>query len=148
MLFRSQSRKFSELLQNSLARYRNRAIETAQVIEELIAMAKQFQAAADRGEQLGLTPDEMAFYDALAANEASVRELGDETLRKIARELTERLRASNSVDWYVRESVRARLRLMVRTILKKWKYPPDGQEKATETVLMQAENLSAAWVTH
>ena len=143
-----QSRKFSELLQNSLARYRNRAIETAQVIEELIAMAKQFQAAADRGEQLGLTPDEMAFYDALAANEASVRELGDETLRKIARELTERLRASNSVDWYVRESVRARLRLMVRTILKKWKYPPDGQEKATETVLMQAENLSAAWVTH
>jgi len=140
-----QSRKFSELLQNSLTRYRNRAIETAQVIEELIAMAKQFQVAASRGEELGLTADEMAFYDALAANEASVRELGDKTLRKIARELTEKLRASNSVDWYVRESVRAKLRLMVKTILKKYKYPPDGQETATETVLEQARELSAAW---
>jgi type I restriction enzyme R subunit len=140
-----QSRKFSELLQDSLARYRNRAIETAQVIEELIAMAKQFQAAAKRGEELGLTTDEMAFYDALAANEASVRELGDETLRKIAQELTAKLRASNSVDWYVRESVRAKLRLMVKTILKKWKYPPDGQDAATETVLDQAKELSAAW---
>jgi type I restriction enzyme R subunit len=142
-----QSRKFSELLQDSLARYRNRAIETAQVIEELIAMAKQFKAAANRGEELGLSRDEMAFYDALAANEASVRELGDATLRKIARELTEKLRASNSVDWYVRESVRAKLRLMVKTILKKYKYPPDGQEQATETVLEQAKELSAAWAT-
>lgn len=140
-----QGRKFSELLQDSLTRYRNRAIETAQVIEELIAMAKQFKAAANRGEELGLTRDEVAFYDALAANEASVRELGDETLRKIARELTEKLRASNSVDWYVRESVRAKLRLMVKTILKKYKYPPDGQERATETVLEQAKELSAAW---
>jgi type I restriction enzyme R subunit len=140
-----QSRKFSELLQDSLTRYRNRAIETAQVIEELIAMAKQFQEAANRGEQLGLTPDEMAFYDALAANEASVRELGDATLRRIAQELTAKLRASNSVDWYVRESVRAKLRLMVKTILKKWKYPPDGQDQATETVLDQAKELSAAW---
>jgi type I restriction enzyme R subunit len=142
-----QSRKFSELLQDSLTRYRNRAIETAQVIEELIAMAKQFKAAANRGEELGLSRDEMAFYDALAANEASVRELGDDTLRKIARELTERLRASNSVDWYVRESVRAKLRLMVKTILKKYKYPPDGQERATETVLEQAKELSAAWAS-
>jgi type I restriction enzyme R subunit len=140
-----QSRKFSELLQNSLTRYRNRAIETAQVIEELIAMAKHFQAEAARGVELGLTADEMAFYDALASNEASVRALGDTTLRKIARELTNKLRASNSVDWYVRDSVRAKLRLMVKTILKKWKYPPDGQDKATETVLEQAEALSAAW---
>jgi type I restriction enzyme R subunit len=140
-----QSRKFSELLQDSLTRYKNRAIETAQVIEELIAMAKQFKAAASRGDELGLSRDEVAFYDALAANEASVRELGDATLRKIARELTEKLRASNSVDWYVRESVRAKLRLMVKTILKKYKYPPDGQEKATETVLEQAKKLSAAW---
>jgi type I restriction enzyme R subunit len=142
-----QSRKFSELLQNSLTRYRNRAIETAQVIEELIAMAKHFQAEAARGTELGLTADEMAFYDALATNEASVRALGDTTLRKIARELTERLRASNSVDWYVRDSVRAKLRLMVKTILKKWKYPPDGQDKATETVLEQAQALSHAWST-
>ncbi|HEY4358998.1 MAG TPA: type I restriction endonuclease subunit R [Acidobacteriaceae bacterium] len=142
-----QSRKFSEMLQNSLIRYRNRAIETAQVIEELIAMAKQFQEAAERGENLGLSADELAFYDALAANEASVRELGDEILRKIARELTERLRKSNSVDWYLRDSVRARLRLMVKTILKKYKYPPDRQEEATETVLRQAETLSAVWTT-
>lgn len=142
-----QSRKFSELLQNSLTRYRNRAIETAQVIEELIAMAKHFQAEAARGTELGLTADEMAFYDALAINEASVRALGDTTLRKIARELTDKLRASNSVDWYVRDSVRAKLRLMVKTILKKWKYPPDGQDKATETVLEQAAALSAAWAT-
>ena len=142
-----QSRKFSELLQNSLTRYRNRAIETAQVIEELITMAKHFQAEAARGVDLGLTADEMAFYDALATNEASVRALGDTTLRRIARELTDKLRASNSVDWYVRDSVRAKLRLMVKTILKKWKYPPDGQDRATETVLEQAEALSAAWAT-
>ena len=129
-----QSRKFSELLQEALIRYRNRAIETAQVIEELIAMAKQFQAAANRGEQVGLTADEMAFYDALAANEASVRELGDVTLRKIAVELTAKLRASNSVDWYVRESVRAKLRLMVKTILKKWKYPQIGRASCRERV--------------
>lgn len=140
-----QSRKFSELLQNALMRYRNRAIETAQVIEELIAMAKQFREAAERGKELGLTEEEMAFYDALASNEASVRELGDDTLRKIAQELTAKLRASNSVDWYVRDSVRARLRLMVRTVLKKWKYPPDGQETATNLVLDQAKELSAVW---
>ena len=93
-----QNRKFSELLQSSLLRYSNRGIETAQVIEELIAMAKQFQAAAETGERLGLNADEMAFYDALATNEASVRLLGDEILRKIAQELTEKLRNSNTVD--------------------------------------------------
>ena len=133
--------------QCSLLRYRNRAIETAQVIEELIAMAKQFQAAANRGEELGLSADEMAFYDALASNEACVRELGDATPRKIAVEITVKLRASNSVDWYVRDSVRAKLRLMVKTILKKWKYPPDGQDAATETVLDQAKELSESWAT-
>lgn len=140
-----QKKRFSELLQNSLLRYRNRAVETAQVIEELIAMAKQFKDAAERGEHLGLSADELAFYDALASNEASIRELGDEILRKIGCELTDRLRKSNSVDWYLRESVRARLRLMVKTILKKSKYPPDGQDAATELVLQQAEQLSAAW---
>jgi type I restriction enzyme, R subunit len=142
-----QKRRFSELLRNSLLRYKARAIETAQVIEELIAMAKQFRAAAERGEQLGLKPEEMAFYDALASNEASVRVLGDEILRKIALELTQKLRTSVTVDWSVRESVRARLRIMVKTILKKYKYPPDKQDEATETVLKQAEVLSAAWAT-
>lgn len=141
-----QQAKFSELLQQSLQRYRNRAIETAQVIEELIEMAKKFHAAAMRGEQLGLNGDEMAFYDALATNEAAVRELGDETLKAIAVELTQKLRASVTVDWSVRENVRARLRVMVKTLLKRYKYPPDRQDEATETVLRQAETLSGEWV--
>ena len=141
-----QEAKFSELLQQSLTRYRNRAIETAQVIEELIDMAKKFQEAAQRGETLGLNHDEMAFYDALATNEAAVRGLGDETLKKIAVELVQSLRKSVTVDWAVRETVRARLRVMVKTLLKRYKYPPDKQEEATETVLKQAESLSAEWV--
>ena len=140
-----QQAKFSELLQQSLQRYRNRAIETAQVIEELIEMARKFHAAAQRGQQLGLSGDEMAFYDALATNEAAVRELGDETLKAIAVELTQKLRASVTVDWSVRETVRARLRVMVKTLLKRYKYPPDRQDQATETVLQQAESLSGQW---
>jgi type I restriction enzyme R subunit len=141
-----QSAKFSELLQQSLTRYRNRSVETAQVIEELIAMARKFQEAAERGESLGLNSDEMAFYDALAANEASVRELGDEVLKKIAVELTQSLRKSVTVDWAKRETVRAKLRVLVKTLLRRYKYPPDRQEEATETVLKQAESLSEAWV--
>ncbi|BBP94893.1 DEAD/DEAH box helicase [Burkholderia sp. SFA1] len=141
-----QSAKFSELLQQSLTRYRNRAVETAQVIEELIAMAKKFQAEAQRGMDLGLSPDEMAFYDALATNDAAVRELGDEILKKIAVELVVKLRGSVTVDWAKREAVRARLRVMVKTLLKRYKYPPDRQEEATDTVLSQAETLSAEWV--
>lgn len=140
-----QSAKFSELLQQSLTRYRNRAVETAQVIEELIAMAKKFQAEAQRGMELGLSPDEMAFYDALATNEVAVRELGDDTLKKIAVELVVKLRGSVTVDWSKRETVRARLRVMVKTLLKRYKYPPDRQEEATDTVLKQAESLSAEW---
>lgn len=140
-----QQAKFSELLQQSLHRYRNRAIETAQVIEELIEMAKKFHAAAQRGEQLGLNGDEMAFDDALATNEAAVRELGDETLKAIAVELTQKLRGSVIVDRSVRETERARLRVMVTMLLKRYKYPPDKQEEATDTVLRQAESLSQAW---
>jgi len=140
-----QEKKFSELLSNVITRYQNRSIETAQVIEELIEMAKKFREAASRGENLGLTEDELRFYDALANNEASVRMLGDETLKKIAHELTENLRQNVSVDWAVRESVRAKLRLMVKRILRKYKYPPDQQEEAVQTVLQQAEKLSAEW---
>ena len=141
-----QSAKFSELLQQSLTRYRNRAVETAQVIEELIEMAKKFQQAAQRGESLGLEPDELAFYDALATNEAAVRELGDATLKRIAVELTQSLRSSVTVDWSVRETVRARLRVMVKTLLRRYKYPPDKQDDATTLVLRQAEALSQAWL--
>ncbi|MET3605720.1 type I restriction enzyme R subunit [Sphaerotilus sulfidivorans] len=141
-----QQARFSELLQLSLQRYRNRAIETAQVIEELIEMAKKFHEAALQGDRLGLTPDELAFYHALATNEAAVRELGDATLKKIAVELTLKLRASVTVDWSVRETVRARLRVMVKTLLRRYKYPPDKQDEATETVLKQAEALAESLV--
>jgi type I restriction enzyme R subunit len=114
-------------------------------MEELIAMAKKFKEAADRGADLGLNEDELAFYDALANNEESVRELGDETLKKIAHELAENLRQNVKVDWAERESVRASLRLMVKRILRKYKYPPDRAEEAVQLVLQQAETLSAEW---
>lgn len=140
-----QQKKFSELLANVVKRYQNRAIETAQVIEELIEMAKKFRAAANRGDELGLNDDEVRFYDALADNESAVRELSDETLKKIAHELAENLRNNLTVDWSVRDSVRAKLRLMVRRILRKYKYPPDQQEAAVELVLQQADALGEAW---
>ncbi|KLD64105.1 type I restriction endonuclease subunit R [Dyella japonica] len=140
-----QEKKFSELLANVVTRYQNRAIETAQVIEELIDMAKKFRAAASRGEGLGLSEDEIRFYDALANNESAVRELSDEMLKKIAHELTDNLRQYITVDWSARESVRAKLRLMVKRILRKYKYPPDQQDGAVELVLRQAEALGEAW---
>jgi len=138
-------RKFSDRLMATLNRYRNRAIESAQVIEELIAMAKEFREAVKRGEALGLNPSELAFFDALADNESAVRELGDDILKKIAHELTEKLRKSASVDWQKRESVRARLRNLVRITLRRYKYPPDHQEQAIKLVLDQAERLSDEW---
>lgn len=140
-----QHNKFSDLLSNVIKRYQNRSIETAQVMEELIEMAKKFKEAADRGANLGLNADELAFYDALANNEDSVRELGDETLKKIAHELVESLRKNISVDWAVRDSVRASLRLLVKRILRKYKYPPDQQNEAVELVLQQAQALGEAW---
>ncbi|UXY54873.1 type I restriction endonuclease subunit R [Pseudomonas tohonis] len=140
----AQEKKFSELLDSVIKRYQNRSIETAQVIEELIEMAKKFAAASKRGDQLGLNNDELAFYDALANNEASVRELGDETLAKIAHELTDSLRQNVTVDWNNRDSVRAKLRLLVKRILRKYKYPPDQQEEAAQLILAQAESLCEA----
>ncbi|HHK3762143.1 TPA: type I restriction endonuclease subunit R [Pseudomonas aeruginosa] len=142
----AQEKKFSELLDSVIKRYQNRSIETAQVIEELIEMAKNFAAASKRGDALGLNDDELAFYDALANNEASVRELGDEILAKIAHELTDSLRQNVTVDWSNRDSVRAKLRLMVKRILRKYKYPPDQQEEAAQLVLAQAETLCEAWM--
>jgi type I restriction enzyme R subunit len=140
-----QNRKFSEMLASVIARYQNRSIETAQVMEELIEMAKKFREAATRGETLGLSEDEVLFYDALATNESAVRELTDETLKKIAHELTENLRQNLSVDWSERDSVRAKLRLMVKRILRKYKYPPDLQDAAVELVLQQAQALGENW---
>ncbi|XOJ29679.1 type I restriction endonuclease subunit R [Alcaligenes sp. SJTW-7] len=141
-----QQAKFSDLLENVIKRYQNRSIETAQVMEELVDMAKKFREAAQRGEELGLSDDEVRFYDALANNESAVRELTDETLKKIAHELTENLRKNITVDWSRRESVRAKLRLMVKRILRKYKYPPDMADSAVELILMQAERLGEEWM--
>lgn len=140
-----QERKYRERLEATLTKYHNRGIETAQVIEELIQMAKDFQEAFKRAEDLGLNSDEIAFYDALANNESAVRELGDKILKAIALELVKQLRSSVTVDWQVRESVRARLRILVRRILQKYKYPPDKADEAIELVLEQAETLSEQW---
>jgi type I restriction enzyme R subunit len=142
-----QSRRFSEMLEASIRKYQNRAIETAKVIEELIAIAKQMRDDAARGMQLGLTDDEVAFYDALEVNDSAVKVLGDETLRTIARELVKTVRQNTTIDWNVRENVRAHIKVLVKRILRKYGYPPDKQEKATQTVLEQAEVLSEGWAT-
>ncbi|HEX7118397.1 MAG TPA: DUF3387 domain-containing protein, partial [Longimicrobiales bacterium] len=140
-----QARSFAEMLERSVRRYQNRAIEAAQVIEELIALAREMREANARGEALGLTEEELAFYDALETNDSAVKVLGDETLRAIARELVQTVRNNVTIDWTLRESVRAQLRVLVKRILRKHGYPPDKQERATQTVLEQAEVLSAAW---
>lgn len=140
-----QQKKFSERLLETLRKYHNRAIETAQVIEELIEMAKDFKKAIKEEEELGLNHDEVAFYYALAENESAVREMGDEILKKIAVEITEKLRNSTTVDWQKRESVRAQLRILVRRTLRRYKYPPDQQKKAMELVMEQAEALADEW---
>ena len=141
-----QARSFADMLEQTLQRYRNRAIEAAQVLEELIQLAKQMREADRRGENLGLSEDELAFYDALETNDSAVAILGDETLRGIARELVEAVRANTTIDWAIRENVRAKLRVIVKRILRMHGYPPDKQEKATQTVLEQAEVLSEGWV--
>ena len=142
-----RSKLFSELLEGNLRKYQNRAIQAAQVIEELIALAKNIRQEAVRGTELGLSEDEIAFYDALEVNDSAVKVLGDDTLKMIARELVEAVRRNTTIDWTVRESVRAHLRVLVKRILRKYGYPPDKQEKATLTVLAQAEVLSSEWAT-
>ncbi len=140
-----QARSFAELLEQSIRQYQNRAVETAHVIEELIALAKEMRAAGARGEQLGLSSDELAFYDALETNDSAVKVLGDETLKAIARELVAIVRKNVTIDWTLRENVRAQLRVYVKRILRNHGYPPDKREKATQTVLEQAELLSEIW---
>ena len=140
-----QARSFAELLEQSIRKYQNRAIEAAKVIEELIALAKDMRAADARGEKLGLTEDEIAFYDALETNDSAVKVLGEPTLKQIARELVETVRKNVTIDWTIRENVRAQLRVLVKRILRKYGYPPDKQEKATQTVLEQAALLADGW---
>ncbi len=133
-----QSRLFSEMLEATIKKYQNRAIQTAMVIEELIQLAKQMREAAERGETLGLSDAELAFYDALAVNDSAIKVLGDETLKLIAQDLVKTVKQNVTIDWTVRESVQAKLRAMIRRILRKYNYPPDKQEEATLTVLAQA----------
>ena len=140
-----QARSFAEMLEQTIRRYQNRAIEAAQVIEELIALARQMREANARGEKMGLSEDELAFYDALETSDSAVKVLGDETLRGIARELVDTVRKNVTIDWTLRENVRAQLRVLVKRTLRKYGYPPDKQEKATQTVLEQAALLSADW---
>ena len=140
-----QARSFAEMLEQTIRRYQNRAVEAAQVIEELIQLARDMREANARGEKLGLSDDELAFYDALETNDSAVRVLGDETLRGIARELVTTVSGNVTIDWTLRENVRANLRRLVKRILRRHGYPPDKQEKATRTVLEQAEVLSAGW---
>jgi type I restriction enzyme R subunit len=139
-----QSRNFSEMLEASIRRYQNRAITSAEVMQELINLSQDMSRQPPR-EDLGLTEDELAFYDALEVNDSAVQVLGNETLKTIAQELVKAIRSSVTIDWTERESVKAQLRVMVKRLLKRYKYPPDKQESAIVTVLKQAETLCKDW---
>lgn len=140
-----QGRSFAEMLDKAIKKYINKSIETAQVIEELIELAKKIKEEEKRGDKLKLNEDELAFYDAIVMNDSAVRVLGDDTLKTIARELVETIRRNVTIDWTVRENVQARLRVMVKKILKKYGYPPDKQQKATDIVLEQAHLIAKDW---
>jgi type I restriction enzyme R subunit len=140
-----QSRSFAEMLERTIRSYQNRTLESAQVIAELIKLAEEMREAEKRGEKLNLSEDEIAFYDALEVNDSAVKVLGDDTLKGIARELVETVRNNVTIDWTVKESVRAKLRVMVKRILRKHGYPPDKQERATQTVLEQAALIAKDW---
>ena len=135
----------SEMLRKSIIKYKNRQLETARIIEELIELAKMMQQARKRGEELGLTDDELAFYDALSENKSAVDIMGDEKLKVIAVKLLDTMRKSISIDWTLRENVKARLRTQIKRILKKFGYPPDLQQQAVKTVLEQAEYICRDW---
>ena len=140
-----QGRSFAEMLEKSIKKYQNKAIEAAQIIEELIGLAKEMRETNKRGENLNLSEDELAFYDALEVNDSAVKVLGDDALREIARELVQTVRNNVTIDWTLKESVQAKLRVMVKRILRKHGYPPDKQKKATETVLEQATLICKDW---
>ncbi len=137
-----KSKKLLEMLEGAIKRYQNNLLTTAEIIQELINIAKQIKEADKEGEKLGLTPDEVAFYNALEVNDSAVQVLGDDTLKEIAREIADKVRANATIDWTIRESARAKLMVLVRLTLNKWGYPPDKQQKAIDTVLKQAELLA------
>ncbi|MBP6355689.1 MAG: type I restriction endonuclease subunit R [Paludibacter sp.] len=137
-----KSKKLLEMLEGAIKRYQNNLLTTAEIIQELIHIAKEIKEADKEGEQLGLTNDEVAFYNALEVNDSAVLILGDEQLKQIAREITEKVRANATIDWTIRESARAKLMVLVKRTLTRWGYPPDKQAKAIETVLKQAELMA------
>jgi type I restriction enzyme R subunit len=141
----TQSRKLSEMLDGAINRYQNNLLTAAEIIQELIDMAREITAADKRGEELGLTEDELTFYDALEVNDSAVAILGDDKLREIAHDLVEQVRKNATIDWTVKETVRSRMKVMVKRILRKHGYPPDKQAAATESILQQAELLAASW---
>ena len=134
-----QSKKFSELLEAAIIKYQNRSIETTQVIMELIELAKKITEAENRGESTGLTPDELAFYDALSDNESAKEIMGEDILKQIARDLTVSIKNSISVDWSIRESVQAKMKMTIKRLLKKYGYPPDKTMKAVDIVMEQTK---------
>ena len=140
-----QSQLFSEMLAQALRAYQNRSLETAEILRQLITLAEEIRAAKDRGEKLGLTEDELAFYDALEVNDSAVEILGDDVLRTIAHDLAQQVRANASIDWTIKESVRANLRRIIKRVLRKHGYPPDKHDQATRTILLQAEAIAAQW---
>ncbi len=137
-----KSKKLLEMLEGAIKRYQNNLLTTAEIIQELINIAKEIKEADKEGERLGLTKDEVAFYNALEVNDSAVMVLGDDQLKEIAREITDKVRANATIDWTIRESARARLMVIVKRTLTKWGYPPDKQAKAIETVLKQAELMA------
>jgi len=140
-----KSRSFAQMLEETIKKYQNRTIEAAQVISELVDLAKKIKSEKERGKDIGLTPEEVAFYDALCVNESAIRELGDKILMQIARELVVMLRKNTTIDWTIKESVQVKLRVYVKKLLRKYNYPPDKQENATKTVLEQANLLCKDW---
>jgi type I restriction enzyme R subunit len=140
-----QARSFAEMLEQAVRKYQNRALEAAQVIDELIRIAREMRLAESRGQEMGLSDDEVAFYDALAENSSAKQVIGDEKLRFLAQELVDRVKQSVTIDWQVRENARAHIRVLVKRVLRKYGYPPDMQARATELVLQQAEVLCGEW---
>jgi type I restriction enzyme R subunit len=142
-----KARSFAKMIEEAVIKYRNRAVAAAQVIEELIRLAKELREARERGEEMGLSEEEIAFYDALADNESARKVMGDEQLRFLSQELVQRVKNSVSIDWQERENARARIRVLVKRILKKYGYPPDMAQRATDLVLEQTEALCEDWAT-
>ena len=140
-----QSKKFSEMLEQAIRKYENNLLTTAQIIEELIRMAKEIRADDERASRMGLSKEEVAFYDALAMNGSAKKVLGDDTLRELARILVENVKANASIDWTIRESVRAKLRVIVKKNLRRYGYPPDKQKLAVDNVLKQSELFADEW---